>query len=102
MLGLDMDSILSKLMQSEDIKKVVKQATDVCNGIVLAITHFNSRFDALEFKVDKVIIILEHSSNIAPAAPDGLLQLLAENGQEMKQQTVEPLPSNANPDGSIN
>jgi len=89
--GIDLDSILSKLGENPQIAKVIAQVTEVCNGVVLAMAHFNKRFDLIESQNTEMLLLLRKSEPGA-AAPDGLMQLLAENGEEMQMQTVEPIP----------
>lgn len=105
MLGLDMDSLLAKLAENEDVKKVMAQVTSVCNGVILAMTHFNNRFDKIEqmhtsdsVKLDRIVYLLENPCNIVAAADDGLMQLLAEGGEEMEMVEIEPMPP-SQPDG---
>jgi hypothetical protein len=100
-LGFDVESILAKVAENPAIKKVIAQVQDVCNGIILAMAHFNKRFDTLEAKVDRAVFLLEHPSQGAPAGPDGLMALLAADGQEMKMQTVEPMSTEVKPNGEV-
>lgn len=102
----DMDSIMGKLAENPAIQKVIEQVTEVCNGVVLAMTHFDQRFDTIEnlhridsAKLDRVLFAISNPSQISPAADDGLMGLLADGGEEMIMQEVEPMPE-ALPDGS--
>lgn len=104
--GLDIESIIAKLGENPAVLQVINQVKEVCNGVVVAMAHFNSRLDALEAKQDANSVKLEliyqtvaFPSDISPAADDGLMKLLSEGGEEMKIQEVEPLPESNN-DGS--
>lgn len=105
--GLDAAAILDKLLDNPEIKKVVEQFSQVANGVVIAMKHFNGRFDALELevkansaKMDKLLFSQEHPSNVLPAGDDGLMKLLGEQGESMRIQEVGPMPEDSNSDGS--
>lgn len=106
MLGLDMESILAKLAENPQVLAVIEQVKQVCNGIVIGMSHFNARFDKIEQmhtsngqKLDEILFHLKHPSDIAPAGDDGLMGLLAAGGEEMIIVEPEPMPE-ANNDGS--
>lgn len=98
MAFFDLQMMLDKLADSPQVKQAMIQFIEVREGIINAAAHFNSRFDALESlmkdsnaKQDKILFLLEHPSDVAPAGDDGLMKLLAESGQEMQIQTHEPM-----------
>lgn len=106
-LGFDVDSILAKLAENPAIKQVISQVTDVCGGVVKAMTHFNNRFDVIEAmhkensaKLDKLLFSVEHRCDTVSAGDDGLMKMLAESGEEMRIQEVEPMTRDVNEDGS--
>lgn len=102
----DVESLILKAADNPAIQKVIAQVTDVCNGVILGMAHFNKRFDALEAKQDandmKLERIYQHvayPSDIAPAGDDGLMKLLADGGEAMQIVEVTPMPESNN-DGS--
>lgn len=105
--GFDAAAILDKLLENPEIKKVVVQFSEVANGVVIAMKHFNGRFDTLENEIkslrgeiEKLVLAKEHPSNVAPAGDDGLLRLLEESGQTMRIQEIGKIPEDVNADGS--
>jgi len=108
--GFDLTAMLDKLADSPQVKLAMDQFVELHNGIINAVTHFNSRFDkqdqfttgfaqlvdcklsSIEGKCDKILFLLEHPSDVAPAGDDGLLKMLSESGEEMVIQHPEPMP----------
>lgn len=93
------DSVVSSMGESPQIQEALTLLKNYVQGQVNAMAHFNTRMDQFEAKVDRMLFILEHPSNIAPAGDDGLMKLLAENGEEMQIQEIQPFDT-AYPDGS--
>lgn len=101
----DWNEIIGKLAESPVVADAMKQFTETRNGIIQAMNHFNERFDRQDAimtsiatevitvgdKSNQILFLLQHPSDVAPAADDGLMALLAADGQEMKMQEITPV-----------
>ena len=103
-----MKGLLDQVMQSEDVQQGIKIASDAKNALIATANRFDTRFNALEQlataqaqatlrieqKLNQIYDTLH--SDVVPAAPDGLMQLM---GEDFKvQETFDPIPVPA-PDG---
>lgn len=78
-----MDGLLESLGESPAVQEALAVLKGSAQGFANAMVHFNNRLDGIEAKQDKIIILLEQRSNTLPAGDDGLMKLLAENGEDM-------------------
>lgn len=101
--GFDLTAMLDKLADSPQVKLAMDQFVELRNGVVSAAAHFNSCFDDaaqqrkmanmllvnMDRKLDRILFLLEHPSDVAPAGDDGLMAALDAAGTPMLMQEVQ-------------
>lgn len=92
------DGLIEQLGNSPAVQDAMGKLIELREGVIQAMAHFNTRLDVMDGKLDRIIFSIEHPSDIAPAADDGLMKLLADDGQEMIIQEVEAMPMHQNPE----
>lgn len=87
-----LDGMIEQLEKSPIVQKTIKDFENIRQILVATVNRFDERFGQLDAKADRIIFLLEHPHQGAPAGDDGLMKLFESSGQEMVIQKFEAIP----------
>jgi hypothetical protein len=74
----DLQAMIEKLSQAPPVQEAIDNLIRIKTNHANSMIRMDARFDALEAKLDRLLLLAEKPvSNMVPAADDGLLKLLA-------------------------
>lgn len=78
-----LDGLIQQLETSPIVQNAMKEFLSIKAILVATVNRFDQRFGVLDSKADRIIFLLEHPHQGAPAGDDGLMKILEDSGEQM-------------------